>query len=134
MKYDTKISKDVDHFPTGAKRGSNVGKGFPSNLSPLMLQRVSELLERGAAHYGELNYAKGMPMMRTMDSLLRHAFSFLEGKRDEDHLAAVVFNAMVLIHTQEMIQRGRLPKELDDMPDYTTNPECPKDPRKRECS
>jgi hypothetical protein len=43
---------------------------------------------------------------------------YQQGKRDEDHLAAIMFNAMALIHYEEMIERGRLPAELNDMPDY----------------
>ena len=41
-----------------------------------------------------------------------------QGKRDEDHLAAIMFNAMALIHYEEMIERGILPAELSDMPAY----------------
>jgi hypothetical protein len=29
-----------------------------------------------------------------------------------------MFNAMALIHYEEMIERGRLPAKLNDMPDY----------------
>ena len=29
-----------------------------------------------------------------------------------------MFNAMALIHYEEMIERGRLPAELNDMPSY----------------
>ena len=43
---------------------------------------------------------------------------FQQGKRDEDHLAAIMFNAMALIHYEEMIERGLLPAELNDMPNY----------------
>jgi hypothetical protein len=43
---------------------------------------------------------------------------YQQGKRDEDHLAAIMFNAMALIHYEEMIERGRLPAELNDMPSY----------------
>ena len=43
---------------------------------------------------------------------------YQQGKRDEDHLAAIMFNAMALIHYEEMIEHGRLPAELNDMPSY----------------
>ena len=33
-------------------------------------------------------------------------------------MAAAVWNLMALIHTEEMIRRGGLPKELDDLPSY----------------
>jgi hypothetical protein len=50
-----------------------------------------------------------------MASLLRHAFAYLEGKRDEDHAAAVMWNAAALIHYEEQIAQGLLPAELDDI-------------------
>lgn len=60
-----------------------------------------------------------MDTARTMESLLRHAFAYLEGHRDEDHLAAVVFNALVIIETEEMVRRGLLPRTLLTLPDWT---------------
>jgi hypothetical protein len=59
-----------------------------------------------------------MPFSRCVASLKRHVMKYQQGKRDEDHLAAIMFNAMALIHYEEMIERGRLPAELNDMPDY----------------
>jgi len=43
---------------------------------------------------------------------------YQQGDKSEDHLAAVMFNAMAIIHNEEMIRRGVLPAELDDMPNY----------------
>jgi hypothetical protein len=40
------------------------------------------------------------------------------GRDDEDHLAAVMCNAMFLLHTDEMVRRGVLPPELNDLPNY----------------
>jgi hypothetical protein len=37
-----------------------------------------------------------------------------EGDDSEDHLAAVIFNAMSIIHVLAEIEEGRLPKELND--------------------
>ena len=51
-----------------------------------------------------------------MDSGLRHLFKHLAGMRDEDHLAAALFNVSGLIWTEEEICAGRLPKKLDDLP------------------
>ena len=59
-----------------------------------------------------------MPFSRCVASLKRHLMKYQQGKRDEDHLAAIMFNAMALIHYEEMIERGRLPAELNDMPNY----------------
>jgi hypothetical protein len=35
------------------------------------------------------------------------------------HLAAIVFGAQALMHYREMIDRGLLSAELDDMPKYS---------------
>ena len=59
-----------------------------------------------------------MPFSRCVASLKRHLMKYQQGKRDEDHLAAIMFNAMALIHYEEMIERGLLPAELNDMPCY----------------
>lgn len=122
--FITKRSGDISRFETGAQRDSATGKGCPAHFSPLAMQRIAKLLERGAfgdgtkPGYGALNYAKGMPLMRTMDSLMRHVYQYLEGDKTEDHLAAVIFNAMAMIHTEDGIRRGILPASLDDMPSY----------------
>jgi hypothetical protein len=72
----------------------------------------------GAAKYAERNWERGMPFSRCVASLKRHLMKYQQGKRDEDHLAAIMFNAMALIHYEEMIERGLLPADLNDMPDY----------------
>ena len=40
------------------------------------------------------------------------------GKDDEDHEAALVCNIMFYMHSKEMIEKGLLPAELDDMIPY----------------
>ena len=52
------------------------------------------------------------------DSACRHLDDYLEGKDDEDHLAAAFWNIQGLIHTEEMIKRGLLPKSLNDLRTY----------------
>jgi len=64
------------------------------------------------------NWEKGIPTSRLLDSGLRHAFQYLEGCQDEDHLAQAAWNFLALLHTEEMIERGVLPKELNDLPSY----------------
>ena len=59
-----------------------------------------------------------MNLCRYIDSAKRHLDQFLEGNRDEDHAAQALYNLMALIHTEEMIRRGVLPAELNDLPNY----------------
>lgn len=103
-------------FNTGSVRDTRDGKGRFDLITPIGLKRLAKHYENGAKKYGDRNWEKGQPLSRYMDSLIRHAYCLLEGKRDEDHAAAIAWNAMAYIHTEEMIERGVLPKELNDMP------------------
>ena len=67
----------------------------------------------GAAKYAERNWEIGMPFSRCVASLKRHVMKYQQGKRDEDHLAAIMFNAMALIHYEEMIERGRAARRVE---------------------
>jgi hypothetical protein len=82
-------------------------------------------MENGAVKYGDRNWELGQPLSTYIDSAERHIASFKEGMRDEDHLAAARWNLGCVIHTEEMIRRGLLPKELNDLPSYLPNPTPP---------
>jgi len=85
-------------------------------MSPITMHRDAVHLENGALKYGDRNWEKGQPLSRYLDSALRHLMRFLAGHRDEDHLAAARWNIGALIHTEELIRRGDLPRELNDLP------------------
>ena len=60
-----------------------------------LVKRHAELMMRGAKKYGKGNWKKacGEPEYeRFKESLLRHVLQYISGDRDEDHLAAVLFN------------------------------------------
>jgi hypothetical protein len=82
------------------------------------MARLARHYENGARKYGDRNWEKGQPLGSYLDSALRHINVFLAGGRDEDHLSAAAWNLFSVIHTQEMIERGLLPKGLDDLPDF----------------
>lgn len=109
-------------FATGAVRDRDENKPRPDLISPFMLMRLGTWLAIGAKRYGARNWEKGIPNSVAYESLMRHVLKFGMGKTDEDHLAAVLFNTMVIIHNQEL-QRA----DLDDMPIYN-----PHDPRQME--
>jgi len=116
--FVTKDSGQRQNFTSGAVRDTQTGKGRYDLLSPLTIKRLAQLYERGAIKYEPRNWEKGIPISRYVDSGIRHFFNYLEGERTEDHPAAVMWNAGGIIHTEEMIKRGLLPKELNDMPNY----------------
>src|SRR5690606_34267291 len=92
----------------------NAGKTRPDLISPYAIRREADVLARGAAHYGDRNWQKGMPFSAVLESLERHVLAYRLGKDDEDHLASIRCNAGFLIHFEEAIKAGRLPASLDD--------------------
>jgi len=120
------MSKDVlmhdsgnrENFNTGAVRDTASDKPRPDLISPFAEERVGQWLRLGAVKYAERNWERGIPNSRCLASLRRHVMRYQQGDRSEDHLAAVIFNAQAIIHNEEMMARGVLPAELDDMPDY----------------
>ena len=111
-------SGEREQFGTGAVRDTATDKPRPDLISPFAERRLGAWLAEGAKKYLPRNWEAGMPLSRVTASLQRHLVAFKAGETDEDHLAAVMCNAMFLIHYQEMIARGVLPAELDDMPRY----------------
>lgn len=103
-----------------AVRDTADDKPRPDLISPFAEERQGHWLRMGAEKYAERNWEKGIPFTRCVASLKRHLMRFQQGKRDEDHLAAIMFNAMALIHYEEMIARGVLSADLNDMPNYQT--------------
>lgn len=107
-----------EEFDTGARRDQRGGKGRFDLLSPIWIRRLALLLERGALKYGDRNWEKGMPVSRYLDSALRHIYDYMEGKREEDHLVQAAWNCLSAVHVIEMVERKRLPDNLDDAPSY----------------
>ncbi|GHT13512.1 hypothetical protein FACS1894170_09590 [Planctomycetales bacterium] len=107
-----------EQFSTGAVRDTADGKSRPDLISPFAMERLGEWLRLGAKKYAERNWEQGIPLSRCIASLYRHLLKFQQGRQDEDHITAVMCNAMMIIHTIEMVKRGVLPDELLDMPDY----------------
>jgi hypothetical protein len=105
-------------FETGSRRDTREGKGRYDLISPIAMQRLAKHFENGAVKYGDRNWEKGQPISRYLDSAIRHIYKFLEGHRDEDHLAAAMWNIGGAIHTEEAIERGILPDSLNDLVNY----------------
>ena len=115
-------------YGRGAIRESAPGKGRYDLISPIAEDALAKLLEKGALKYtqvledgtvvdGARNWEKGLPLHTFVDSAKRHLRMLLmaEGEDYEDHAVAALWNCMALVHTREMIRRGLLPAELDDL-------------------
>lgn len=85
------------------------------------MERDARHMEHGAVKYGDRNWEKGQPLSRYLDSAIRHLVKFMQGHRDEDHLAAARWNIAGLMHTELMIRSGQLPSTLDDLPRWESN-------------
>lgn len=96
-----------------AQREETIGKGRPDLITPYGLSRLSKHYENGANKYGDRNYEKGMPFSRYTASMFRHVIAWMKGDNTEDHLSAIAWNALAIIHHQEL---GEL--QWDDMPHY----------------
>lgn len=109
--FCTKDSGARQEFDTGAKRDTQDGKPRYSLISPFAMKRLAMLMVRGAEKYDEWNWERGMPYSRFYDSAERHLKQwYMKEEMQEDHLAAVLFNIMCIMHFQET---GR--DDLDDI-------------------
>lgn len=108
-RYQIKDQSDVI-FGTGAVREPKEGKGRCDLLPAAALLRLAKHYERGANRYGDRNWEKGLPMSSYLDSGLRHLLRYLDGQRDEDHLAAAAWNILGAMWTEDKFP------ELIDIP------------------
>ncbi len=110
-----------EHFDTGSVRDSREGKGrfdlvmagFPDALEEQAIHN-----EDGSAKYGDHNWRKGQPLMRYIDSAIRHLTKYTRGDTDENHRAAAIWNLMAHTQTLALIERGELPQSFDDRPEW----------------
>lgn len=96
--YVTKDSGERQNFNSGARRDISTGKTRPDLISVKAIRRWADLMARGAEKYGSRNWELGMPVSRFQESAERHLLNYKEGDREEDHLAAILFNIGAMIH------------------------------------
>ena len=114
-KNDLPDSGERSEFQTGAVRDASYGKGIPSAIPPRALIKLAKRFEDGAAKYKRDNWKQGIPISRYVDSLYRHLWAFMEGDETEDHLGAVIWNAVCLSETVDMVANDEIPYELYDI-------------------
>ena len=88
-------------FISGAKRNNDNGKPKPLYLPFDVLMRVARHYEKGSSKFGNHNWRKGIPSTEYFNSMTRHISQYWEGKQDEDHLSAIVFNAIGIMLNEE---------------------------------
>ena len=102
-------------FETGAQRDAGAGRGYFHCIPYVAIESLAKLYEAGAIKYGRDNWKKGIPLSNYIDSMERHALKLAECRQDEDHAAAVMWNAAGFIWTATEIRAGRLPRSLDNI-------------------
>lgn len=103
-------------FKTGAVRDRGAGKGRYDLIPEEAETAIAMQMEAGALKYKARNWEAGIPLSVYVDSLKRHLNSFMRGYTDEAHHVSMLWNAACLIATMERIKKGKLPKELNDLP------------------
>lgn len=91
----------VKHGPSGGLRASKEGKGRYDLISSPAMRRLALWYEEGARIHGDRNWEMGISISGCISSILRHTFKYLAGSHDEDHLAAVAWNAFAIMHFEE---------------------------------
>lgn len=86
----------------GAMRESNEGRGRFDLLPYEAMEALAKWYEEGAKKYDDRNWEKGISVKDCINRMIRHALKAGSGWTDEDHLAAVMWNAAAAI---TMMQR-----------------------------
>ena len=109
--FITKDSGSRQEFESGMVRDTQEGKPRYDLIPTGPLRRLADLYARGAEKYDDDNWKKGQPYSRAYASLFRHLMQWRNGDTDEDHLAAVAWNAFTLMYYEDN------KPELDDLSD-----------------
>ena len=96
-----KQSIDNTVYKTGAQRDGRKGKLRLSLVPHEPLKRVMKRYLDGAETYGENNWMKGMQYSVYYDSAMRHMQAWWSGDENEDHAAAVVWNMLCAMWTED---------------------------------
>jgi hypothetical protein len=132
--YTTKDSGQHEQYDSGMRRDTEAGKPrfdlIRTKRQPYdeqMITRYAHHLARGAAKYDPRNWEDGdseVELDRAISSLLRHVEQLVAGETDEDHAAAVWFNAQAVEYFRWRIaQKSKQPLELTLSWDGSKNPE-----------
>ena len=97
-------------FSTGAIRDTQKGKlDFIETLSYTALNRYIAYMTSKKIKYGAGNFKKGIPIPSYEKSLMRHVDKYFRNKyeggndeKDQDHLSAMLFNIIGIIHEEEV--------------------------------
>lgn len=89
-------------YETGFQRGDDSDKIKYTLMPVKVLTRIAKRFTDGGKRYGDWNWRKADPnddtqLNRFKDAAFRHWMQYLDGETDEDHLAAVACNVMMIM-------------------------------------
>ena len=115
------VKKEEHRTSGGAQRSVNAGKGRYDLIPTRPLRRLAKHYENGVVQggYEPHNWENGYPFSDAVSSAKRHLDQFIEGEKDEDHLAAATFHLFALM---DFLERH---PELNDLPDHKAPTACP---------
>jgi hypothetical protein len=111
-----KSSGKIRQFSSGAVRDSAEGKSRMGLLPLDLLERVAVLYGEGANKYGDNNWRLGQPKSAVFDSMMRHITKYSMDMTDEDHLSAIIWNALSLMNVDMYYSDN---PDLNDMKLFT---------------
>ncbi len=93
---------------TGGLKDKAYGRGRYDLLPTGATRRLAKHYEYGVKQrgYPGRNWEKGMPVQWHLDSAKRHLDQYIEGKTDEDHLAASVWHLFAILEYEERVRIG----------------------------
>jgi hypothetical protein len=121
--YQIKDSGSRRKFGTGAVRDMSSGKGRFDLIPWEVIRALAIHYEKGCLKYGDRNWEKGIPVASFLDSAMRHLAQVIDGRDDENHLIAALWNVTCAYQTILRIQRGEYPKKLYNLPRKVKLPE-----------
>lgn len=105
--FVVKDSGKREEYASGMRRDTTEGKPLYTLIPRELLRRYAMHLTKGAEKYGRENWKLANSqeeLDRFRDSAFRHFIQWMDGERDEDHLAAVIFNMWAADYVQEQLE------------------------------
>jgi len=87
---------------SGALRSNDLADLRYDLISPIAMRRLAETYHEGNLKYPPYNWERGLPISDVLNHALQHIYKYLEGDREEDHLAHAMWNLGAACHSEEM--------------------------------
>lgn len=107
--FGIKDSGERVEYPSGMRRDTLIGKPRYELVDRAMLTRWAVHMTRGAEKYGSENWRLANSeeeARRFQGSAMRHLIQWMNGEREEDHAAAILFNVAAYEHVRTKLSES----------------------------